>query len=169
MSEYVDVATTGPSAAFFDLARTLIAGSSAYTLAIAARSAGMIPTAEFVRNSVSAATFKWLGASDDTTDGLRDRALSFVEGQRQDDLSALNERVLPTLLAKIRPEARRLLDRHRHAARATYIVSAAPQEIVGPLAQSLGMAGGIGTRGEVVDGVYTGRLAGPFGYVEGKV
>lgn len=169
MSEYIGVAGSGPSAAFFDLDRTLIAGSSAFTLAIAARSAGMIPTREFVRDSISALTFKLLGASDDTTDGVRDRALTFVRGQRQDDLSALNERVLPTLLAKIRPEARRLLDLHRHAARATYIVSAAPQEIVGPLAQSLGMAGGIGTRGEVVDGIYTGRLAGPFCYGVGKV
>ena len=169
MSEYVGVAGSGPSAAFFDLDRTLISGSSAFTLAIAARSAGMIPTREFLRDGVGALTFKLLGASDGTTNGARDRALSFVEGQRQDDLSALNERVLPTLLAKIRPEARRLLDLHRQAARATYIVSAAPQEIVGPLAQSIGMAGGIGTRGEVVDGVYTGRLAGPFCYGPGKV
>jgi HAD superfamily hydrolase (TIGR01490 family) len=169
MSEYVNLASAGPSAAFFDLDRTLISGSSAFTLAIAARASGMIPTREFVRDSVSAVTFRLLGASDDTTDGVRDRALEFVTGQRQDDLVALNERVLPTLLAKIRPEARRLLDLHRHAGRATYIVSAAPQEIVAPLAQSLGMAGGIGTRGEVVDGVYTGRLAGPFCYGPGKV
>jgi phosphoserine phosphatase len=62
-----------------------------------------------------------------------------------------------------------LLDLHRQAGRATYIVSAAPQEIVGPLAQSLGMAGGIGTRGEVADGIYTGQLAGPFCYGTGKV
>ena len=48
--------------------------------------------------------------------------------------SSLNERVLPALLGKIRPEARRLLDLHRHGGRATYIVSAAPQEIVEPLA-----------------------------------
>lgn len=169
MSEYVGVAGTGPSAAFFDLDRTLISGSSAFTLAVAARSAGMIPTTELVRDAVGALAFKLLGAGDDTTDGVRERVLGFVEGQRQDDLSALNERVLPTLLSKIRPEARRLLDLHRHAARATYIVSAAPHEIVGPLAQSLGMAGGIGTRGEVVDGVYSGRLAGPFCYGSGKV
>jgi phosphoserine phosphatase len=31
------------------------------------------------------------------------------------------------------------------------------------------MTGGIGTRGEIVDGVYTGRLAGPFCYGRGKV
>ncbi len=77
--------------------------------------------------------------------------------------------MLPTLLGKIRPEARRLVDIHRHAGRATYIVSAAPQEIVEPLAISLGMTAGIGTRGKVVDGVYTGELDGPFCYGQGKV
>ena len=169
MSEYVGVASSGPSAAFFDLDRTLIAGSSAFALALAARAAGMIPTRELVRDSVSALTFKLRGASDETTDGVRDRALAFVRGQRQSDLAALNERVLPTLLGKIRPEARRLLDLHRHAGRAPYIVSAAPQEIVEPLAHALGMTGGIGTRGEVVDGTYSGRLAGPFCYGPGKV
>ena len=88
---------------------------------------------------------------------------------RQSDLQALNTEVLPRLLARLRPEARRLLDRHRHAGRDTYIVSAAPQEIVEPLAHSLGMTSGIGTRSDVVDGVYTGELDGPFCYGEGKV
>jgi HAD superfamily hydrolase (TIGR01490 family) len=169
MSEYVDVASSGPSAAFFDLDRTLISGSSAFTLAVAARSAMLISTPAFIRSGVGAVSFKMLGADDDTTDAVRDRILEFVSGQRQDDLVALNERVLPSLLGRIRPEARRLLDLHKHAGRATYIVSAAPQEIVAPLAQSLGMAGGIGTRSEVVDGVYTGRLDGPFCYGPGKV
>jgi HAD superfamily hydrolase (TIGR01490 family) len=170
MSEYVSVASGGPSAAFFDLDRTLIAGSSAFTLAIAARATKMMPTHELVRDAFAAATFKLRGAAGDgSSDAARDRILGFVRGQRQDDLLALNEHVLPTLLGKIRPEARRLVDIHRHANRATYIVSAAPQEIVEPLAISLGMTGGIGTRGEVVDGVYTGQLDGPFCYAEGKV
>jgi HAD superfamily hydrolase (TIGR01490 family) len=169
VSEYVGVVSRGQSAAFFDLDRTLIAGSSAFALALAARAAGMIPTRELVRDSVNALTFKVRGASDETTDGVRDRALGFVKGRHREDLAALNERVLPVLLGKLRPEARRLLDLHRHGGRATYIVSAAPQEIVAPLAESLGMTGGIGTRGEIVDGVYTGRLAGPFCYGAGKV
>ena len=169
MSEYVSVASTGPSAAFFDLDRTLIAGSSAFTLAIAARSMKMMPTHELMRDAATAMAFKFWGADDGTTDAARDRILSFVTGQRQDDLLALNERVLPTLLGKIRPEARRLVDIHRHAGRATYIVSAAPKEIVEPLAISLGMTGGIGTVGTVKDGAYTGELDGPFCYGEGKV
>jgi phosphoserine phosphatase len=88
---------------------------------------------------------------------------------RQSDLQALNVEVLPRLLARLRPEARRLLDRHRQAGRDTFIVSAAPQEIVEPLAHSLGMTSGIGTRSRVVDGFYTGELDGPFCYGAGKV
>ena len=51
MSEYLHLASGGPSAAFFDLDRTLISGSSAFILAIQARRAGMIPTGEFVPTS----------------------------------------------------------------------------------------------------------------------
>ena len=169
MSEIDVVTPHGPSAAFFDLDRTLIAGSSAFALATAARSMKMMPTRELLRDAITAATFKFWGADDGTTDAARDRVLGFVKGQRQDDLLALNETVLPALLGKIRPEARRLVDLHRHAGRATYIVSAAPQEIVEPLAISLGMTAGIGTKGKVEDGVYTGELDGPFCYGEGKV
>ena len=170
MSEYVALTTRGPVAAFFDLDRTLIAGSSAFALATAARAMDMMPTQELLRDAITAATFKFWGDHDKgAADNARDRILGFVRGQRQDDLLALNERVLPVLLGKVRPEARRLVDIHRHAGRGTYIVSAAPQEIVEPLATSLGMTGGIGTRGEVVDGVYTGELDGPFCYGEGKV
>lgn len=169
MSEYMVVASSGPSAAFFDLDRTLISGSSAFTLAGAARAGGLLPTTAFVKASAANAAFKLLGSKDHTTERAREAMLMFVRGHRQEDLNALNERVLPRLLDRIRPEARRLLDLHRDAGRSTYIVSAAPQEIVAPLALSLGMSGGIGTRGEVVDGVYTGELAGPFCYGAGKV
>ena len=169
MSEYSQMMGAGPSAAFFDLDRTLISGSSAFILAASARSAGFVSTGQFARDAGAALRFKLRGASDRTTDGLRDRVLGAVKGMRQDDLIALNAEVLPKLLAKIRPEARRLLDLHRHAGRNTYIVSAAPVEIVESLAHSLGMTAGIGTRGAIDDGVYNGELAGPFCYGRGKV
>ena len=169
MSEYVSVASSGPSAAFFDLDRTLISGSSAFTLALQARKAGLIPNLEFARDTAGAILFQLFGADDDTTDEVRTRVLDAVSGMRQSDLQALNVEVLPRLLAKLRPKARRLLDRHRHAGRDTFIVSAAPQEIVEPLAHSFGMTSGIGTRSRVVDGRYTGELDGPFCYGAGKV
>jgi HAD superfamily hydrolase (TIGR01490 family) len=163
------MASSGPSAAFFDLDRTLISGSSAFVFAAAARRAGLLDTRQLVADAMSALLFKVRGASDDKSAAVRDRILGAVTGMRQDDLVALNAEVLPRLLDKIRPEARRLLDLHRHAGRATYIVSASPVEIVEPLAATLGMTAGIGTRSVVADGVYTGELAGPFCYGPGKV
>jgi HAD superfamily hydrolase (TIGR01490 family) len=156
-------------AAFFDLDRTLIAGSSVFVVAATARAAGLVPTRQFARDAAAALLFKLRGASDGTTDEIRARILGAVKGVRRDDLVALNAEVLPKLLGKIRPEARRLLDLHRHAGRATYIVSASPVEIVEPLAVTLGMTAGIGTCSEIVDGVYTGELDGPFCYGPGKV
>ena len=100
---------------------------------------------------------------------MRDRILGAVQGVAHDDLVALNADIVPKLIARVRPEAQRLVDLHRHAGRATFIVSASPVELVEPLAQALGMTGGIGTRSAIVDGVYTGELAGPFCYGEGKV
>ena len=159
----------GPSAAFFDLDRTLISGSSAFVLGVAAWRAGLVPPGQFGKDAVGAIAFRFSGASDDTSNGVRDRILGAVKGIRVDDLVALNADIVPKLLAKVRPEAQALVDRHRHAGRATYIVSASPVELVEPLAKALGMTAGIGTVSAIADGVYTGELAGPFCYGPGKV
>jgi len=169
MSEPPPYASTGPSAAFFDLDRTLISGSSVFTFGIAAWRQGHVPHRQLLGDAVGAVGFRLAGASDDTTAKVRERILGAVRGVRREDLIALNTDVVPRLIAKVRPEARRLLERHRDAGRATYIVSASPVELVHPLATSLGMTAGIGTISEIVDGRYTGRLAGPFCYAEGKV
>ena len=157
-----------PTAAFFDLDRTLIAGSSAFVFARAARDAGYIRITDFVPDVVRALRFQFLGSSDESSINVRDRILAGVGGMKQSDLVGLNELVLPELLGLIRPEARALLEQHHAAGRETWIISASPVEIVEPLAVALGMTGGIGTRGEVENGVYTGRLDGPFCYGEGK-
>jgi HAD superfamily hydrolase (TIGR01490 family) len=162
--------TLGQEAAFFDLDRTLIAGSSAFVFGVAAWRADLIPTREFLRDAVGAATFRLRGAGDDAVDQLRARMLRAVTGRRQQDIADLNETVLPRLLDSVRPEARKLLELHHARGRRTYIVSAAPVELVEPLAHALGMTGGIGTRGVVdADGTYTGELAGAFCYGPGKV
>ena len=57
MTEYGQMVGAGPSAAFFDLDRTLIAGSSAFIMGRTARSAGLVPTRQFVRDAASAIVF----------------------------------------------------------------------------------------------------------------
>jgi phosphoserine phosphatase len=57
---------------------------------------------------------------------------------------------------------------HQDAGRRIYICTAASHEVAELLAHVLVFDGGIGTRSEVSDGVYTGRPDGPFTYREGK-
>jgi HAD superfamily hydrolase (TIGR01490 family) len=171
VSEWASFRSGAQQAAFFDLDRTLIAGSSAFTFAIAAWRNDMVPTRQFTRDAAGAIAFKLRGdAGDHVTVGkIRERMLRAVTGSAQQELVALNETIIPKLLGKVRPEARKLLESHHRRGHSTYIVSAAPVEIVEPLAQALGMTAGIGTRAFVEDGVYTGELAGPFCYGPGKV
>ena len=102
-------------------------------------------------------SFVLAGADDETSIGVRDRILGAVKGVRLDDLVALNTDIVPKLMERVRPESMRLIEQHRDAGRDTYIVSASPIELVEPLAKALGMTAGIGTRSEIVDGVYTRR------------
>ncbi len=157
-------------AAFFDLDRTLISGSSAFAFGVAAWRNDLVPSRAFARDVAGAIAFRHRGSSDDQVERVRARILGAVIGVRQADLVALNADLIPKLLSRVRPEAQRLIEMHRRAGRDTYIVSASPQELVEPLAAAIGMTGGIGTMSAVdADGVYTGELAGPFVYGPGKV
>jgi HAD superfamily hydrolase (TIGR01490 family) len=157
-------------AAYFDLDRTLISGSSAFAFAVAAWRKDLVPTRAFAKDISGAAAFRHHGATDHKVDRVRARILGAVAGVRQADLVALNGELIPKLLSRVRPEASRLVEMHRRAGRDTYIVSASPVELVEPLAAAIGMTGGIGTVSAVdADGVYTGELAGPFVYGPGKV
>lgn len=156
------------SAAFFDLDRTLMAGSSAYYFGKASYRDGMRPLHLLVGDAASSLLFKLFGASDEKSAGLRDRILESVKGEKAERLRSLAPGVLEELLPRIRPEAQALLDMHAAAGRDVYIVSASPIEIVGELARALDITGALATVSEIRDGVYTGRLEGEFCYGEGK-
>ncbi|MCB1247095.1 MAG: HAD-IB family hydrolase [Acidimicrobiia bacterium] len=156
------------AAAFFDLDRTIIGGSSVFTFGWVAYRRGFVPTRQLVNDAVNAVMFKFAGASDDKTEAVKQRILEAIEGVEVTTLTELADEIIPRLLDGVRREARGLIDLHADAGRDTYIVSASPVEIVARFAEEMGMTGGLGTVSEVVDGVYTGDLAEPFCYGEGK-
>ena len=63
------------AAAFFDLDRTLIAGSSAFVFGRAAWRHGMMPTSELLSDASKAIAFRFSGASDEKANAVRDRIL----------------------------------------------------------------------------------------------
>ena len=156
------------SAAFFDLDRTLMSGSSAFYFGRAAYREGLLPLPRLLADGFNGLMFKLFGASDEKSEQVRDRILESVAGTEAETLRRLAPAVVEELLGKIRPEAQALLDMHEEAGRDVYIISASPIEVVGELARALEIAGAMGTESEIVDGCYTGRLAAPFCYGEGK-
>lgn len=162
-------ASSRDAAAFFDLDRTLIAGASTFTFGWVAWRKGLVTTRELLGDAANAISFRLTGGNDDQSDQVRDRILEAVKGHPRDDLTSLNDDMLPRLLDSVRPETRRVVERHHEAGRDTYIVSASPVEIVDPLASALGMTGAVATESEVIDGHYTGRLLSEFCYGPGKV
>ncbi|MDP3972458.1 MAG: HAD-IB family hydrolase [Candidatus Nanopelagicales bacterium] len=158
-----------PSAAFFDLDRTLIRGSANFALAWEAFKAGQVPKRQLAKDAVNALSFIFAGASDNRSERLRERILRAIAGVPVVDLESLGDRFIPRLARTVMPEARTELDRQAAAGRDRIIVSASPIEIVGRLAKMIGMEGAVATTAEITDGRYTGQLVGPFCYGEGKV
>lgn len=158
------------AAAFFDLDRTLIAGASAFPLGMEAWRQGFASNTDVAKWAAAALSFALLGDKEShDSDALRSDFLGRIAGASAKDMDRLGAAVLPRLTDRVRPESRKLIGMHRDQGRDTWIVSASPQTLVAPLASSLGMTGAIGTKGEIVDGRYTGNLDGPFVYGAGKV
>jgi HAD superfamily hydrolase (TIGR01490 family) len=156
------------SAAFFDLDKTLMEGSSAIQFGRAAYRRGMMSRRQLARDLWANMKFRLQGSTDEGTAALRDRVLEHIAGQRVSDLQRLTPDVLAGVLPRLYPQMLHVAWEHQDAGRPVFIVTAASQEMAEMLAHVLHFDGGIGTRSEVRDGIYTGKPAGPFTYREGK-
>lgn len=160
----------GPQgAAFFDLDKTLMAGSSGIFFARAAYETGMISRGRLVRDVYENVRFRLKGSTDDRADDVRKRVGEMIAGVRVRDLERLSPRVLAGVLPRLYPQMLERAYAHQDAGLPVYILTAASQEMADLLARVLAFDGGLGSRSEIVDGRYTGRPAGPFNYREGKV
>jgi HAD superfamily hydrolase (TIGR01490 family) len=157
----------GP-AAFFDLDKTLMEGSSAFQFGRVAYRRGMMSRRQLARDVWANIKFRLEGSTDAGIDELRERISESISGQRVVDLARLTPDVLARVLPRLYPQMLHVAWEHQDAGRPVFIVTAASQEKAGMLAHVLNFEGGIGTRSEVRDGIYTGKPAGPFTYREGK-
>jgi len=157
------------AAAFFDLDKTLMAGSSGIFFARAAYETGMISRARLARDAYENLRFRLRGSTDDRADEVRKRVAEMIAGVRVRDLERLSPRVLAGVLPRLYPEMLARAYAHQDDGVLVYILTAASQEMADLLAHVLAFDGGLGSRSEIVDGRYTGRPAGPFNYREGKV
>jgi HAD superfamily hydrolase (TIGR01490 family) len=157
-----------PGAAFFDLDRTLMAGSSAFQFGRAAYKSGLISRRDLARDAWWNLMFRLRGSTDASTDALRARVGRSLEGVRVRDLQRLAPDVLAGVLPRLYPRMLEIAYAHQDAGRPIFICTAASQEMAQLMAIVLTFDGAVGSVSEVVDGQYTGRSGGPFTYREGK-
>jgi len=158
------------AAAFFDLDKTLMAGSSGMQFArVASRRRDTIPCC-VASWGVEHLRYRLRGTTDERTTEVLRVARDLISGVPARSLERMNPEVMAAILPRVYPQMLDEVYAHQDAGRATFIVSAAGNGVVEPLAAVLGMDGGIGTRYEVgEDGTFTGRFDGPFVYGPGKV
>ena len=156
-------------AAFFDLDKTLMQGSSAFQFARAARKAGLLSRRRLLADAVANVRFRLRGASDAESSALRDRIAASLTGVRVRDLERLRVPVLAGILPRLYPQMLKLAYDHQDAGQPAYIVTAAAWELADSLANVLALDGAIGSHlSETRAGVYTGRATGAFIYREAK-
>jgi len=160
----------GRAAAFFDLDKTLMAGSSGMVFARVANRHGFVPRSQLARWGRDHLRYRLRGATDAQTGAVLDVAKRIFAEMPERAVERMAPEILAGILPRIYPQMLEEVHRHQDDGRATFIVSAAGNDLVRMLAGVLGMEGGIGTRWEVgPDGSYTGQMDGPFVYGEGKV
>ncbi|HMK96966.1 MAG TPA: HAD-IB family hydrolase [Acidimicrobiales bacterium] len=155
----LDAGARRQGAAFFDLDKTVIAKASIMAFSRPFYQEGLLTRRVLARGIWGHLVFLRFGASAQTLERLRLRMLALTEGWEQERVRRI---VAETLIQVVGPitykEALDLIAEHQVAGRRVYIVSAAPEEIVGPLARYLGAEGAIATQAAVDGGRYTGKL-----------
>ncbi len=151
-------------AAFIDLDKTLIPGSSLFLLARGLYEQDLYRVRDIAKFAWAQASYRIGGAERERGSSLaRESALSFISGRSREELAGwgrelIEDRIIP----RVYEGMMRIVERHIAAGDDTYLVTAAPHEMAQFVAEQLGMTGAIGTKAEIgEDGLYTGRLDGP--------
>lgn len=149
-------------AAFFDLDKTLIPGSSLFLLARGAYERDMFRVRDILAFGLGQMMFRLGGERASHMEMSQSSTLEFVTGRSQNELvewgrEIAEERIMP----RVYEDIVRVIEGHKQRGDLTFLVTAAPIELAATVSEELEMTGSIGTISEVDShGYYTGRLAG---------
>ena len=165
---YDCVMATRPTAAFFDLDKTIIAKSSTLAFSKPFQAGGLISRRAVLRSAYAQFVYLVGGADHDQMEKMRQFMSQLCAGW---DVATVQDIVADTLHNIVDPlvydEAVSLIEEHRLAGRDVVVVSASGAEVVEPIAEMLGADRVIATRMEIEDGRYTGGIE-YYAYAEEK-
>lgn len=148
-----------PTAAFFDLDKTIIATSSSMAFSKPFYAGGLVTRTHAIRTAYAQFLYLIGGADERQTMRLRDSLSDLIRGW---EVATVKQIVSETIHDYIDPvvyeEALTLIRRHQTNGRDVIIVSASAADIVEPIAELLGADGVVASQLEVTKGFYTGDI-----------
>jgi HAD superfamily hydrolase (TIGR01490 family) len=157
-----------PTAAFFDLDKTIIAKSSTLAFSKPFQAGGLITRRAMLRSTYAQFVYLVGGADHDQMEKMRGFMSALCAGW---DVATVREIVADTLHNIVDPivydEAVSLIEEHHAAGRDVVIVSTSGSEVVEPIGEMLGADRVVATRMEIIDGRYSGEIE-YYAYAEEK-
>ncbi|MFT4122213.1 MAG: HAD-IB family hydrolase [Microbacteriaceae bacterium] len=151
-----------PVIAFFDVDNTLLRGASIFHIGIGAFRRGLVRGRDIAVFAWHQLRFLRVGENVRHMTTARDRALEIVGGHPVADIVALSDEIFDRALSRrLWPETVALAREHLARGHEVWLLTATPQLVAGIIAERLDVTGALGTPVEEVDGLFTGRLAGP--------
>ena len=147
-------------AAFFDVDRTLVRGSSMLALAGPLCRAGLIPRRALVTAALRGLQFSTRGFSEEEVQRAVRSIGTAVRGMDAVALRRVADRAIPLVLApRVYGEALQLIAWHRSRGHLVFLVSASTHELIDGLGGIVGADGVVASEAEIVDGRYTGTVS----------
>jgi HAD superfamily hydrolase (TIGR01490 family) len=148
--------------AFFDIDNTIVRGASLFHLARGLAKRKFFTVGDVSRFAWKQTKYRMAGREDeDDMASAIDAALSFVAGHTVEEVVSLGDEIFDERIEdKLYEKTIELARAHLRSGQRVWLVSAAPVELASLIARKLALTGALGTVSEVVDGIYTGKLAG---------
>lgn len=157
----IPTASDRPILAFFDVDNTLMRGTSLFQLGREAMQRRLITWRQLLPFAWHQLSFIRKGENDAHLASAKERALGLAGGFTQEQVGEIAEHIWEhRIKGRLYAETVALAQEHIAKGHEVWLLSATPVEIGALMARHLGLTGALGTRVEVVDGVYTGRLVG---------
>lgn len=157
-----------PSAAFFDLDKTILAKSSSFAFARPFYKEGLIGRSDVIRSAYAQFVFLASGADHDQMETMREYMSKLVTGWNVGRVQGIVGETLDEIVDPVvYQEAVDLIDEHKALGRDVIIISSSGTDIVEPIGERLGVDLAIGTQVAIEDGAYTGEIL-FYAYGEGK-
>ena len=158
------MALTDKRAAFFDVDNTLIRGSTIYFLGRGMYQRGYFTKKDISRFVLANLRFRLTGKEKkEEIQRFQDAATDFIGGHNVADIQAIAEEIYDEFVSPAMWQGTiDIAQIHIANGDEVYLVTAAPEDMATLIAKRLGLTGAIGSKAEIKDNVYTGKMNGPL-------